>query len=442
MSRPNFDVKETKIGDGTLDEYTFSFKITNQNHLLVVHLDAAGAVVFVARGSDTMFLQNVTFDPLNGGGRVYLEENLESGHKLILLLADDEPTQPTRFRDQGDFTLRKLEQALDVQGGQIQRLAYLISRTMGFDDTVDVENVSLKVTRAPEDRSLPIWTETFGVIWVSIESLTGGTGAQVPVGGEEGSVLTKLSDDDGDTEWKSFGYQGYSARFGVNWESTNLDDTLRKILNLSYAGPLVNLNASGVGVREKGVEVTSVTLTATTTKRSNPIAQVRFFKDGVQIYNVPSPIANGGVESYTWNGSFDDTTTFSVEVTDTSVDGDGPTTASASQTFTYVYPYYVGAGAPGLSAAAVAGLTKRVITSTATRTETITAANGNVLYFAYPASYGALISILDVNNFETFPDWTLRTENITGLDGNAVSYRIYEFENPLVAQNYTYTFKR
>ena len=102
----------------------------------------------------------------------------------------------------------------------------------------------------------------------------------------------------------------------------------------------------------------------------------------------------------------------------------------------------MGAGAAGLSASSVAGLTKRVITSTASRTESITASNSNVFYFAYPASYGALTSILDINGFETFPDWTLRTENITGLDGNAVSYRIYEFNNPVAAGAYQFTFIR
>lgn len=240
-----------------------------------------------------------------------------------------------------------------------------------------------------------------------------------------------------------YGYSGFSARFSEAFDTADLGETLEQILNITYTAPLVSLAASGSGtIREKGDEVTSSTLTATITKRSDPIAAVRFYLNSVLIDTVVSPNPAGGTEQFAWTGSFDDTpATFGVEVDDDGTSG-GPTTSSDTESFTFVYPYYVGAGAVGLSAANVAALTKRIINSSASRTETITAANGEVFFFAYPASYGALTSILDVNGFETFGDWTLRTENITGLDGNAVSYRIYEFDNPVVAGDYEYTFIR
>lgn len=270
----------------------------------------------------------------------------------------------------------------------------------------------------------------------------GPSGAGVPPGGAEGSVLTKLSATDQDVDWVDYAYSGYSQRFGANFSSTDLDDTLAKILNITYAGPLVSLTAAGsTTIREKGTAVTSVLLTAATTKRSNDIAEVRFYKGASLIDTISSPTASGGSETYTWTGSFSDNTTFSVEVDDVS-GGGGPTTATDSKTFTFVYPYYVGAGASGLSASSVAGLTKLTQASSATVNRTITAGAGEVFYFAYPASYGALTSILDVNNFETISDWTLRTEDITGLDGNPVSYRIYEFNNPVTAGDYYYSFRR
>jgi hypothetical protein len=111
-------------------------------------------------------------------------------------------------------------------------------------------------------------------------------------------------------------------------------------------------------------------------------------------------------------------------------------------TYTYVYPYYSGAAAPGRTPAQVAALTKDVRVSTASLNKTFTPANGDVYYYAYPASYGALTSIKDENNFETFGDWTLTTANITGLDASAVSYRIYAFNNPVVAGSTNYTFIR
>ncbi len=240
----------------------------------------------------------------------------------------------------------------------------------------------------------------------------------------------------------SGGYSGYSARFSEVFATSNLDDTILQILNLQYTAPGMSFSASGSGtIREKGDPVIASTLTAVITKRSDPIAQVRFYKGASLLSTVLSPNPAGGTEQYSWTGSFTDNTTFSSQVDDTGATG-GPSTTTGSASFTFVYPYYYGAGAAGLTAAQVAALTKQVIASTASKLESIVAANGNVFYFAYPASYGALTSILDVNGFETIGDWTLRTENITGLDLSAVSYRIYEFNNPVTAGTYDYTFIR
>lgn len=240
-------------------------------------------------------------------------------------------------------------------------------------------------------------------------------------------------------------FSGYSARFSEDFgPSTGLSDTLARILDISYVAHSVSFTASGSStIREKGDAVTASTLTAAITKKSDPIAEVRFY-EGASLLDTQTSgggIPSGGNSTYSWTGSFSDNTTFSAQVDDSGATG-GPTTVTASASFTFVYPYYYGAGAVGLSAAGVSALTKSVIVSTATVTETITAAGGEVFYFAYPASYGALTSILDVNGFETFPDWTLRTENITGLDTTAQSYRIYEFNNPVTAGSYEYTFKR
>ena len=142
--------------------------------------------------------------------------------------------------------------------------------------------------------------------------------------------------------------------------------------------------------------------------------------------------------------TFSDTTSFIGQVDDVADNGNGPSTANSNTvTYSFVYPYYFGFGDPGLTASQVAALTKDVIASTASKTVTFNPnVGGKKFYFAYPASYGALTSILDVNNFETIGDWTLTTTNITGLDTTAQSYRIYSFNNTVVAGTYQYTFKR
>jgi hypothetical protein len=237
-------------------------------------------------------------------------------------------------------------------------------------------------------------------------------------------------------------YEGYSARFSENILTTGLSDTLAQILDLQYTGPAISLSGSGsTTIREKGTSVASTSLTATVTKRSDPIAAVRFYQGATLIDTNTGTIPTGGVEAHTYSTPFTDTISFSAQADDNGATG-GPTTVTAGVTFTFVYPYYHGAGAAALSASGVGALTKTLIVSTATVTKTITVNGSQKMFFAYPASYGALTSILDVNNFDVFPDWTLRTENITGLDGAAVSYRIYEFNNTAVAGDYFFSFRR
>lgn len=270
---------------------------------------------------------------------------------------------------------------------------------------------------------------------------SGGSG--LPVGGVDGDFIRKNSNLEGDAVWQSGTFTGFSARFNEAFNEVGLRETILKILNLSYLGPQVSLSASGNGtIREKGTAVTASTLTANVTMRSDPIARIRFFLDGVLQSDMNPPSNTGsGATTYNWSGSFQDNVTFSVTVTDDGASG-GPTNASASAAFTFVYPYYHGCRAPGATAAQVAGLTKSVIASNANLLRSFTAANGDVFYFAYPASYGALTSILDQNGFETILSWNARTENITGLDGNPVAYRIYEFQNVQSANAANFTFKR
>jgi hypothetical protein len=233
-------------------------------------------------------------------------------------------------------------------------------------------------------------------------------------------------------------FSGYSARFNENFDGQGLEDTINKILNFSYLAPLISLSCSPAqSVREKGTSVASVDMTATTTKRSNNITAVRHYRNGVLVDTEGAPLAAGGVETYTNNTAFTDNMTFYSQVDDGT-----STVQSSTVSYPFVYPYYYGAGAPGLAAAAVGALTKHIIASTASVNRTFVTNNGDVYYFAYPASYGALTSVKDENNFETFGDWTLTTANITGLDGNPVSYRIYEFNNPVVAGSTDYTFIR
>lgn len=239
-------------------------------------------------------------------------------------------------------------------------------------------------------------------------------------------------------------FGGYSSRFSQIFNSTGLEDTLSKILLITYSAPTISLSASGSStVREKGAVVGSTTLTATVTKRSDPIADVKFFLSPSTLLSTKTgTIASGGTETHNYATPFSDTTSFYATTTDAGATGGPSTVTSNTVTFTHVYPYYYGAGGTSLTPSQVASLTKDVIVSTATKNVTFTATAGQVFYLAYPASYPALTSILDVNNFETIGDWTVSTISIIGLDGTSQSYRQYKFNNPVTAGSYQYTFKR
>ncbi len=242
-----------------------------------------------------------------------------------------------------------------------------------------------------------------------------------------------------EAEWVSGVYEGFSARFNENFSSTSLDDAIKKILNFAYLGPLISLSSSpSTAVREKGASVASVTLTADTTKRSEDITEVRFYRAGVLVNTDASASPDGSANSaYTDNTAFTDTMTFFAQVDD----GVGATVQSGTITYSYAYPYYYGVGAAGLTGAQIAALTKDVRASSSSVAVTASA-TAQRYYFAYPSAYPVLTSILDPNGFQIISSYTVRTVNITGLDGTSQSYRVYEMTNPTTQTAYTITYIR
>ena len=421
------DPVETYTGNGTQDTYTFNFKVRSATDILIiVYNTTTDALVFQERGNVLTNVTSVTFDAINGGGSITLPANLAADRKLIIVLAADTPTQTFRFRDQSEFDLRQFEHALDNLMIYVQRLNEKINRCFRLSDKANyIASLDMEIDSIPVAEGIPVFDATG-------EFLEFKTPAEIAAAG-------------GSFDDTFYGLTGYSARFSEAFATANLLASLQQIVDLSYLAPTISLAGTGSGtIREKGASLASAPLTATIVKRSDPILTVRFYR-GVTLIDTQvagGAIPSGGVSTYTDTTGWTDNIAFSAQVDDDGATG-GPTTVTSNTvTYTFVYPYYSDNGAVGLTAAAVGGLTKSVIVSTATVNKTFTAAGGEVFYFAYLASYGALTSILDVNGFETISDWTLTTSNITGLDATAQSYRIYEFNNPVVAGSYYYSFRR
>jgi len=60
--------------------------------------------------------------------------------------------------------------------------------------------------------------------------------------------------------------------------------------------------------------------------------------------------------------------------------------------------------------------------------------------FAYPASFGSLVSILDNIGDEILSGFNVQTLNFT-ISGSAVSYKIYTLKSSVIVSSYTVTFK-
>lgn len=237
---------------------------------------------------------------------------------------------------------------------------------------------------------------------------------------------------------------GYSDRFDEIIDVDGINEALDVIFDFGYAPPNISLGGSvSTALREKGNAISSLTLTAVIAKILDSITEVRFYRNPSTLLDTQTSggaIPDGGSNQYTYLTAFSDTTTFRAEVDDDSAEAKPSRTATL--TYTFVYPYYVGSGAAALSGSSIAALSKLIISQTNNHTYTIAVGSGQYTYYSFPASYGDLTSILDVNGFEVLPSWTKRTVSITGLDGNPVSYTVYEGNNPLTAGSYQFTFKR
>lgn len=132
--RPNYIPRQTYLGDGATSQFTFPFKIVNKNHLLVLMVaNVSGVVTWQTRGDDTTYF--TTTLNADGSGRINMLAAPAIGTRIILLLADDAPTQPSRYTIDDRYDLKKFESSLDTLSGQIQRIRYLVDRSFKLPES-------------------------------------------------------------------------------------------------------------------------------------------------------------------------------------------------------------------------------------------------------------------------------------------------------------------
>lgn len=145
MSRTTYAPKQTYTGTGSLSAYTFNFKIEADTQLEVIEYDDNNVETQRVRGDDVVYLSSVDFDAVDGGGTVNLASNLPTDYTLVILLANDSPTQDYLFKNKGDFTLKKFENALDFVVGAVMRLAYRGRQAIRLADVDDQDTVDMQL---------------------------------------------------------------------------------------------------------------------------------------------------------------------------------------------------------------------------------------------------------------------------------------------------------
>lgn len=448
MSVSDLDVKGLYQADGGTDTFAipFAFVPAQASNLIKVYLIAEDGVESLqSEGLGADYVLDPAYDPVTNpdGPTNVVFNTAPSSDYTVLVIRESPLTQDVGFVSNSPIPPKTVETGLDKLLMKIQELAEKFTRTFivghlppGFTTHLGFP-IAGYVPRVKEDGT--------GLEFVSPETLASVGGGGVPPGGGLGDYIEKSSATDGDAAWVSGTFAGYSLRYNQLLNLVGLRAALLWIFNFGYTLPGISLSATGSStVREKGDTVSSTTLTATLTRTTDPLQEVRFYQSASTLLDTQATGPDSGTETYTYSTPFSDTVSFYAQVDDngTSNAATPQTSQSNVVTFTFVYPYYFGEGAAGLTASQVAALTKDIRTSNANLTKTFSPDGSEVLYFAYPASYGDLTAIYDVNNFDTISDWTKRAENITGLDSNAVSYNIYEFNNVPLAGSYDYRFVR
>lgn len=201
---------------------------------------------------------------------------------------------------------------------------------------------------------------------------------------------------------------------------TKLEDIIRDILTTyQKAGLAVSLDPSTELYDIVSDTLSSIIVSAATTKGTNEITSVTFYVDGIEVNETTNGVANGGTFKYTHNFVTPQDKTFSVRVEVF----DGKQTTSQTKTVTFVPRSYYGTVAKTVvtpTETDIKGLANTILKNTQKFTwENIDCQDSKLLY-AYPKQFSALTSIKDGMDFPYLDSYT---ETIVEVDG--YEYRCY-----------------
>lgn len=160
--------------------------------------------------------------------------------------------------------------------------------------------------------------------------------------------------------------------------------------------------------------VTSLTINATTTKKTNPIAKVEFYVNGALKHTVTTNVANGGTVPYIYNTEIKETTIIKVVVTDSE-----GLSATQSKTITFVGRSYYGYIEPDVevSEAVIKTLQHNVLQNTKALTYSGITCTYHRIVYCYDKAFGELSTIIDpINNFSYNNSFEKKTITVDGIE--------------------------
>lgn len=209
---------------------------------------------------------------------------------------------------------------------------------------------------------------------------------------------------------------------------TTFTEFVSKLLE-KYVAPTISIATTpATSLYKKGSSVDTITITATVTKKSEPIEKVEFLVGSTVVDTKTEGVEAGGSFSYTYDTPFTTNTKFTVRCNDVET----KTSKTADKTISFAIPYYRGVVDTD-TIDSLDGLTED-LTAKATKTYTFNADNKYVV-FVYDASYADLTSIKDQNNFENITDFTKKTVTIGDY-----SLKYYISKGRKTISNFKFTF--
>ena len=196
---------------------------------------------------------------------------------------------------------------------------------------------------------------------------------------------------------------------------TSLEEIIRDMLTEKVPPAVsVTINPSKTLYDIVSESISSLTINATVTKKTNNVSKVEFYVDDVLVHTTTSGVASGGSFPYIYNTEIKDTVVIKVKVTDTE-----GLSSVATKKIEFVGRSYYGYIEPDVEVteSVIKTLQNNTLQTTKALTyEDITCTYHRVVY-CYDKELGELSSIVDpINNFSYTNSFEKRTITVDGIE--------------------------